>query len=336
MRAFFVIFTLLVLTQEGGLSYAIAGKPNCLREIVNVSTIPRNRVEMRRFLKRIIREYRKGPTDNLHNTRKDLKHVRRMVGEIRENAHELRAYGVDPEITEVAIYTSDFGKMPHMIGKVVDKYGGDGFKAFLDHYKTSIVEGNRIRKELGRGVTDQEWREIVKGIIGHDGPALPDTFWLNYEKLLGRKYPKIQSKEGFVHTWLDRVDQGGLFRTRSGKLDGGIKKISYNTINEKGTPSFENLSNTIREVFGATHESAGRQLNYLEKEVAPHFFENGKYPPMLDAARKKMEAVQKFAKHIRFNSGRDDIVTVVISPTQRVQTHSLDEFWAALEQVPLP
>src|SRR5690606_27936752 len=119
--------------------------------------------KLREFTTRVLLEYRQTGSAA---TNENFKHVIRMAREVRSDQESLLKIGCDPQILESAILLSDLGKEPHVIAKYRAEYGGSAFRAFLDHSRTSMKEGNRIRREVG--LDNRTWRQILGSIIGHD------------------------------------------------------------------------------------------------------------------------------------------------------------------------
>jgi hypothetical protein len=284
--------------------------------------------KLRELITHVLRLYRQsGPT--LHN--ENLKHVRRMAKVIRDSAVELRALGCDPEILYTALLISDVGKEPHLIKKYLSDYGGNEFKAFLDHSRISMRELNATRKKLN--ILDTTWRKILSSIIGHDGPSIFGSWWKSeYEREFGKKYAALHSREAVIHCYLDRIDQGGIFKGRNGQLNGGLRKISYDIFTKGKVRG--NLAGVIQEVFGAARMGTCNQIDHLDQVVKPEFFGNKPLPSFLREMKKKFDEAEKFFEHVLMDETRETgRVRVILSDGESIEVNNLDEFWRTLSRV---
>jgi hypothetical protein len=283
---------------------------------------------LRRLTARILLEYRKTGSASLNE---NLKHVRRMAREVRCDRESLLRIGVDPDILETAILLSDLGKEPHIMKKYLSEYGGNAFRAFLDHSRISMREGNRIRNEIG--LDSKVWRKIISSIIGHDGPSIPGSWWkLNYERELGKRYPGIHSRDALIHAYLDRIDQGGLFRSRSGQLNGGLRKISYDLFS-KESPFRGNLADTIAEIFGNTRVGTQEQIDFLDEVVKPRLLGSEQLPKIVREMKRKYLESEKYFERVLIEPGRNDAVRIVLDQGENVEVTDLDGFWRVLAKV---
>lgn len=285
---------------------------------------------LRKFIARILLEYRKsGSTRENEN----LKHVRRMAREVRSDRESLDRIGVDSDILEAAIFLSDLGKESHIQSKYFKDYQGNLFRAFLDHSRISMREGNIIRQELG--IDSKVWRKILCSIIGHDGPSIDGSWWKkNYEREMGKRYPGIHSRDALIHAYLDRIDQGGLFRSRSGQLNGGLRKISYDLFLKEGL--FRgNLSGTIVEIFGKTRIGTQEQIDFLDEVIKPKWLGSELLPKIVREMKRKFLESEKYFERILITQGENDFVRIVIDNGENVEVRSLDEFWKTLSKVTL-
>jgi hypothetical protein len=254
-----------------------------------------------------------------------------MVDEVRGREVELKKVGCDAEILEVAILVSDLGKEPHLLEKYAPEYDGNLFRVFLDHSRVSMREGNEIRKNLGIG--SRPWRRILGGIIGHDGPSIPGSWWKhNYEQEIKRVYARIHTVEALIHCYLDRIDQGGIFRTRNGQLNGGLRKISYDLYLKDG-PFKGNLSATVEEVFGRTRSGTYHQLSHLDHVLSPLFLGPKRIPPLVDEVKEKFDAAEAFFDHILTDPKDTASVGIRLNDGKITRVKSLDEFWKVLARV---
>jgi hypothetical protein len=283
---------------------------------------------LRRLATRILLEFRK---TGAASTNENLKHVRRMAREVRSDRESLLRIGVDADILATAILLSDLGKEPHIQKRYVDDYQGNVFAAFLDHSRISMREGNTMRRELGIDV--KVWRKILGSIIGHDGPSIPGSWWkTNYERELGKCYPTIHSRDALIHAYLDRIDQGGLFRSRSGQLNGGLRKISYD-IFLKESPFKGNLAGTIVEIFGNTRVGTQEQIDYLDEVVKPRLLGSEQLPKIVREMKRKFIESEKFFERILIEPGQNDSVRIVLDNGENVTVTGLDDFWRILAKV---
>ncbi|MBS1963521.1 MAG: hypothetical protein JST04_15000 [Bdellovibrionales bacterium] len=283
---------------------------------------------LRRFTLRILQEFRRtGSAAQNEN----LKHVRRMAREVRCDRESLERIDIQPEILETAILLSDLGKEPHILQKYLKHYDGSAFRAFLDHSRISMREGNRIRLEVG--VDARTWRKILSSIVGHDGPSIPGSWWkINYERELGKRYPGIHSRDALIHSYLDRIDQGGLFRSASGHLNGGLRKISYD-IFLKDSPFKGNLAGTIVEIFGNTRAGTQEQIDFLDEVVKPRLLGSEQLPKIVREMKRKFLESEKYFERILIEPGVQDTVRVVLDHGEIVTVTDLDDFWRVLAKV---
>lgn len=283
---------------------------------------------LRRFVTRILLEYRRsGPT--IHN--ENLKHVRRMAREVRSDRESLIQIGINPEVLEAAILLSDLGKEPHILTKYLQHYKGNPFRAFLDHSRVSMREGNAIRLEVG--IDSVTWRKILASIIGHDGPSIDGSWWkTNYERELGKRYPDIHSRDALIHAYLDRIDQGGIFRSRSGQLNGGLRKISYDIFLKEG-PFKDNLVATIGEIFGKTRVGTQEQIDFLDEVVKPRWLGTELLPKIVREMKRKFLESEKYFERILIEPGTKNSVRIVLDNGENVEVRGLDDFWRVLSKV---
>lgn len=285
---------------------------------------------LRRLTARILSEYRKTGSASANE---NFKHVRRMAREVRCDRESLTRIGIDPEILETAILLSDLGKEPHILKRYLPDYGGNAFRAFLDHSRISMREGDRIRREVGldAGI----WRKILASIIGHDGPSIPGSWWkANYERELGKRYPEIHSRDALIHSYLDRIDQGGLFRSRSGHLNGGLRKISYDIFLKDG-PFKGNLVGTIVEIFGNTRVGTQEQIDFLDEVVKPRLLGSEQLPKIVREMKRKFIESEKYFERVLIETGRNDAVRIVLDDGENAEVTDLDGFWRVLAKVTL-
>jgi hypothetical protein len=285
-------------------------------------------VQLRAFTTRVLLEFRKTGSAA---TNENFKHVLRMAREVRSDREGLRKIGCNPAILEAAILLSDLGKEPHVLEKYREEYGGNVFRAFLDHSRTSMREGNRIRKEVG--LDSRTWRAILSSIIGHDGPSIPGSWWkANYERELGKKYPTLHSRDALIHCYLDRIDQGGIFRSRSGQLNGGLRKISYDIFAKEG-PQQGNLAGTIAEIFGRTREGTQDQLDYLDEVEKPRLLGITQLPKIVREMKRRFIECEKYFERVVIDESRTDVVRVVLNTGENIEVNNLDDFWRVLAKV---
>lgn len=282
---------------------------------------------LRKLTTLVLLEYRKSGSAAQNE---NLKHVRRMVEEIRGCGDQLRTAGCDPEILEVALLVSDVGKEAHLIQKYLPKYENNPFKAFLDHSRISMTEVNRIRKEVG--VSNAVWRKIIGAIIGHDGPSISGSWWkTNYEKQLKKSYARLHTFEALIHCYLDRMDQGGIIRGRGNQLNGGLRKISYD-LYSKG-PLQGNLPAVIQEVFGSTRVGTYDQLDHLDQVVKPDLIGSRPLPPFIRDVKKKFDEAEKYFEHVLIDGNREGVIKIILDGGEGIEVRDLDQFWRTLSKV---
>ena len=280
--------------------------------------------QLRKLLTEVLRLYRVGGHTRHHE---NLKHVLRMARSLRGATTELRAIGCDPEILVTAILISDLGKEANVQTPFLNHYGGNRFRAFLDHARISMVVGNGLRKKYG--ITDARWRKILASILGHDGPAIPGSWWKeNYERQVGKRYPGVHGVEGLVHCYLDRIDQGGIFLGMGAKLTGGLRKISFD-LYSAGTIA-GNLGAVVHEVFGSTRFGTLDQLRHLDENVAPAILNGKPLPAVLARLRLAFRESELYMQHVLI---ADDRVWVLFPDGHRSETRTLVEFWDTLSKV---
>ncbi len=285
---------------------------------------------LRRLTARILEEYRK--TGNSASN-ENLKHVRRMAWEVKRDSESLTRIGCNVAVLEVAILLSDLGKEPHILKRYLHEYEGNAFRAFLDHSRISMREGNRMRLE--EGVGHRTWRKIIRSIIGHDGPSIPGSWWkINYERELGKAYPGIHSRDALIHAYLDRIDQGGLFRTRSGQINGGLRKISYDIFLKPG-PFMGNFAGTVAEIFTNTRVGTQEQIDYLDEVIKPKLLGSEHLPKIVREMKRKFVESEKYFERILLNPTDTTTVRIVLDDGSNVAVTSLDEFWQVLSKVNL-
>lgn len=284
--------------------------------------------KLRLFVKLVLKEYRKtGSASGNEN----LKHVLRMTREVRCDHESLIKIGCDPAILEAAILLSDLGKEPHILNKYLGDYGGSAFRAFLDHSRISMREGNQIRKQID--LPSSTWRKLLGSIIGHDGPSIDRSWWkANYERELGKRYPNVHSRDALIHCYLDRIDQGGLFKSRSGQLNGGLRKISYD-IYTKDSPFRGNLAATIVEIFGNTRLGTQEQLDYLDEVVKPRLLGANPLPKIVREMKRKFLESEKYFERVLIEAGVNHSVRIVLDNGEIISVTTLEDFWRVLSKV---
>jgi len=283
---------------------------------------------LRRLCALVFREYRK--TGNSAKN-ENLKHIRRILWGIRGWGENLKSVGCDPEILEVGILISDLAKEPHLIKKYSSQYGDSPFRAFLDHSRSSLREVNYLRKKVG--IDNKTWRKILGAVIGHDGPSIPGSWWKhNYEKEIGHPYARIHTIECLIHTYFDRIDQGGIFRTLNGQLNGGLRKISYDLYQKEG-PFKGNLPATVQEVFSNTRGGTYHQLTYLDHVLAPRFLKGSPLPKIIQVIKEKFEDAENYFQYVIIDKNRGNQVQISLPTGDQVVVYDLDHFWSELAKV---
>lgn len=285
---------------------------------------------LRRLTLSILREYR---ANGKSATNENLKHVRRMACEVRRDSEGLTRIGCDAAVLEAAILLSDLGKEPQILKRYLHEYDGNTFRAFLDHSRISMREGNRMRIEAG--VDHRTWRKIIRSIIGHDGPSIPGSWWkINYERELGKAYPGIHSRDALIHAYLDRIDQGGLFRSRSGQINGGLRKISYDIFLKPG-PFMGNFPGTIAEIFTNTRVGTQEQIDYLDEVIKPKLLGSDHLPKIVREMKRKFIECEKYFERVLLDVSNPQTVRIVLDDGSNVTVENLDEFWQTLSKVNL-
>ncbi|WP_089935439.1 HD domain-containing protein [Candidatus Entotheonella palauensis] len=210
----------------------------------------------------------------------NLRHVQRLVQVIQAHAAELRSLAIDVETLLAGVALSDIGKgfpaMQALIAAKRQACGANGrdqawketdfFKAFMNHeaYGISLLEARAVAYDLD----PEEVSKIRRVIAWHNGPGLRDSWWgQNYTAQMGgARYGVPDSPEGVVHTILDRVDGGSLYRhvdEGSGEttLIGGPKKIAVEVITRDG----DTLAEAVVGVFFRLSRDARRQIEALQR-----------------------------------------------------------------------
>jgi len=297
---------------------------HCRAKLNHASTIPRSDTQLRNFVADVIRTYTKVP-----GTNENLKHVRRMIKRVRDNQAELRALGIDPAILEAGIYVSDMAKNPELLKKYQVQYGGDFLKAMLDHSKHGIIEAGLIKDQSGRAISDEQWKQIQEVILGHDGPSLPGTWWhTNYAAKTGEEYADItpNSRAAFIHAFMDRLDQGGIYRDSNDIFQGGLRKISYDELKFKNN----DVALAIQHVFTNTHKGSKSQLEHLiTRSQTEDFFPNRSLPEFLKQAEAEFSTAPNIFRKLTFTNGDISFLsrkdTQVILKKNFDGTYSLEE-----------
>lgn len=282
---------------------------------------------MRMFVMDILKEYRKtGPTRKNEN----LKHVLRMVKTLRGHRENLVTCGCDPDVLVAAIYLSDLGKEKHVQERYLNRYENDRFKAFLDHARISMIYGNELRKK--REVSNVRWRRVLSSIVGHDGPSIPGSWWkTHYEAELKRRYPNVHGLEGLIHCYLDRIDQGGIFRGRNGQLNGGLRKISNDLFFNSRIAG--DLAAVIAEVFGPARFGTFDQLEYLDEKVRPRTLRGKKFPKVVDELKRQFIESDRYLNRVIIGGRDNPRVEIILDSGEKFEARSLEEFWRILSEI---
>jgi hypothetical protein len=283
--------------------------------------------ELRRFVAAVLMEYRKAGSAAKNE---NLKHVMRMSRIVRLYSEELNELGVDVESLYVAILVSDLGKEQHFLKKHSPRYGDNLFRTFMDHSRISMLEGNELRKKFL--VQNKTWRKILAAFIGHDGPAVEGSWWKdNYERELKKRYARVHTKEGLIHSYLDRLDQGGIFKGKFGQLNGGLRKISFDLHNRgpiKGLLAF-----VVQEIFGPTRQGTYTQIRNLDEVLKPLFFKDKKLPNFIDKMKTKFDSAEVYFSRVQIDFHKGDQVKIVLDDGSVRVVKEPDQFWKTLSLV---
>lgn len=310
MSGYGLLFFFLGITSQ-------ANSKNCGLALTEYrgSLVPRKETQLRAFLVDVLRKYREGFTGPNEN----LKHTRRMVKIIRDNAEELRRQGLDPSLLEIGIFLSDVAKNPVLVEKYKKDYGDNAYVTFIDHARLGLVEGYLLKENYP--ITDAQWEIIVEVIIGHDGPSTPGSWWTsNFSPLVGYQYPPLtpHSKYAYIHALLDRMDQGGVYRDHKNIYQGGVRKISFDQLRSRlKTPHPFVLRQTIEYALNNIYPGSRLQVNDLLNQQA-NFFPDG-IPLFLIPLIKEFESSFHLKDKVEFVEAEIHFInkngsTLVISP----------------------
>jgi hypothetical protein len=275
--------------------------------------------------------------------RENQAHLLRMIDLLEQNRPKLVAAGVDPDTAINSILYSDLGKnasyleahanklFPDLMAGDAKAQGLAKFKAFLLHEEPGIDLVRVKAAELG--VSPEETDRIVQGIVGHNGPGTPGTFWgKNWDALIasdqpnpasdmiGKPYPLPEGPEAALHTALDRIDQGALTWTPEGWA-GGPKKISADLL--KGGM---NLEAAIKESLVGNPDGTMLQLDQL-RSLQPRTFEL----PFVQEGEARVLATKELFKSVTFTDGGK--TAVIATPDGPVTATDFDGFWKGLSRV---
>jgi hypothetical protein len=265
----------------------------------------------------------------LASSRENHRHVLRMIERAVGSVSELEDLGIRADAFVLGILISDVGKEPEFVERFKSRYAGNRFAAFLDHSKLSIEVVDPIRREVGLG--DLEWKEISDVVVGHNGPASPGSWWKeNYERELKTPYEPILSLSGLLHAYLDRLDQGGLFRTSSALMAGGLIKISYELSERVGDQ--KELLKRIRPTLEAIHRQTETQLKDLERNVGPKFLGKRPLPPFIRKQVEEFQATQNHLRRILSPSAGSEFPRVLMENGTTEVVTSLDQLWKRLSE----
>jgi len=293
------------LTLHSATLFAARG-PRCALALTHYegSLVAREDTALRSFLAEVLLKYREGfRGKNESGTNENLKHVRRMVSLIRENAQELRQHGIDPALLEVGIFLSDVAKNPKLIEKYKSQYGDNAFSTFLDHARLGLIEGLELKDK--HTISDEQWKIIQEVIIGHDGPSTVGTWWhTNFKAVVGYDYPELTpgSKYAYIHAILDRIDQGGLYRDIRKNYQGGVRKISFDQLALRlKNPTPNVLAETIEYALTQIYPGSRLQVSDLLNRQGS-FFSNG-IPLFLFRQIELFDASHSIKRKVKFIEG---------------------------------
>ncbi|RYZ61154.1 MAG: hypothetical protein EOP09_20310 [Proteobacteria bacterium] len=253
-----------------------------------------------------------------------------MVKTLRGHRENLVACGCDPDVLVAAIYLSDLGKERHVMDRFIHFYEGDRFKAFLDHARISMKFGNELRQK--RGLSGTRWRKVLTSIMGHDGPSIPGSWWkTHYETELKRRYPGVHGLEGLIHCYLDRIDQGGIFRGRNGQLNGGLRKISNDLYLNSRIAG--DMCAVIAEVFGPARFGTFDQLEFLDEKVRPDVLKGRKFPLVIDDLKRQFIESDRYLNRVIIGGKDNPRVEIILDSGEKHVARTLEEFWRILSGI---
>ena len=262
-------------------------------------------------------------------SRENHRHVLRMVARALSSPGELESMGIKPDAFVLGILVSDVAKEPHFIERFKDRYQGNRLAAFLDHSKLSLEAVDPIRREVG--LSDDEWREISEVVIGHNGPSTPGSWWKeNYERELKKPYETIVSLSGLFHAYLDRLDQGGLFRTQTGEMGGGLIKISYE-LAERARDA-KGILTHIKPTLEKVHHQTDLQLKDLERNVGPKYLGKHAVPNFIRAQLDEFRKTETQLKRILPPLPGTPFPRVAVDGRAPETVVSLDQLWNRLSE----
>jgi len=332
-------FLLVLLTLGFSTSWGAGDAPcltRTLRDGIPVSQISKASMQAERELAATLLKIYYRDTKG----RENLKHVRRLLSEVRAHADELQALGIHAGEMELSILISDIAKDPNILKLYAKEYGNNMFAAFMDHARLGIREAEVLKRDLeklGHHIDDDVWKRIVAGVMGHDGPGdIPGTFWGDtYKKVVGRDYPPLEGRVGYLHAWLDRLDQGGIFRTRTGSLEGGPRKISFDVYN--GIAKMEGVSGNLLETVKysldySVHRKTLPQIERL-KEMADTMFPGQKLPAFISKREAEMRKTPQYLTRVVEAESDATRVTLLLDDGTKITVTNLDDFWKTLSQV---
>lgn len=211
-------------------------------------------------------------------------HVRRLLDSVDENEAALRAMNVDPERVRLQLAFSDTFKDAASVDAYARRLFPDyaqnpglaRLKAFLLHEEPAIEHFRASAREVG--LPARETERVVDGIRGHNGPAVPGSWWgdmwerhianhprLPGSELLGRPYP-TPSRESAIPTFLDRHDSRLTVDPRTGEYRGGPVKFLTETVNRG-----ESLRTAWDSATTVAYDGTTKQLAAL-RERFPNLF----------------------------------------------------------------
>jgi hypothetical protein len=265
----------------------------------------------------------------LSASRENHRHVLRMVERALLSPGELEAMGIRPDAFVLGILVSDVAKEPHFIERFKDRYQGNRLAAFLDHSKLSLEAVDPIRREVG--LSDEEWREISEVVIGHNGPSSPGSWWKeNYERELKKPYESIVSLSGLLHAYLDRLDQGGLFRASSGEMGGGLIKISCELAER--SKDAKGILMRIKPTLEKVHHQTELQLKDLERNVGPKYLGKYSVPSFIRAQLEEFRKTDAQLRRILPPLPGTEFPRVEVDGRAPETVVSLDQLWNRLSE----
>jgi hypothetical protein len=267
-------------------------------------------------------------------------HILRQLDWIEQNKGLIEAKGYDPRVVRTAILYSDLGKnadyfIPHMKDLALGDNPSAPLVAFLDHETPGITEVALQGQKLG--VSQAYVKAVEDAIVGHNGPAVPGSWWGDawaskvetlpenpQSPLVGKPYPlEARSPEGAIVRAADRGDQATLWY-RDGSYAGGVKKIMNDNMTKFGL----GMKDAATGAFQGNAEKTILQLDEVYRQD-PWLAD---FPFMQDVAAQMQQSVDLLNNVTWLENG--SAAEVALPDGSKVVARSFEEFWGALDRIP--